>query len=57
MILPADLLELAEEWAEARTEAAWRSSVSRDYYAVFHEARGLVRRLGFEVPRGEVTHA
>ena len=57
MILPADLLDLAEEWADAETEAAWRSSVSRAYYAVFHEARGLMRQLGFEVPRGEVAHA
>ncbi len=57
MIVPADLLELAEQWAEAPTEVAWRSSVSRAYYAVFHEARSLMRQLGFEVPRGEVAHA
>ena len=57
MIVPTDLLELAEQWADARTEVAWRSSVSRAYYAVFHEARGLMRQLGFEVPRGEVAHA
>ena len=57
MIAPADLIELAEMSAEATTEVAWRSSVSRAYYAVFHEARSLLHQLGFDVPRGEQAHA
>jgi HD-like signal output (HDOD) protein len=57
MIAPADLIELAEQSAETTTKAAWHSSISRAYYSVFHEARSLMRQLGFDVPRGEQAHA
>lgn len=38
MTRPADLLALAHEQSAAETEAAWRTSVSRAYYACYHEA-------------------
>jgi uncharacterized protein (UPF0332 family) len=52
-----DFLTLAETWIKGPTEAEWRSSVSRAYYAAFHKARQLLRDLGFLVPRGDQAHA
>jgi hypothetical protein len=34
----AEFLELAEELAARRDEAAWRSAISRGYYAILHVA-------------------
>jgi hypothetical protein len=52
-----DLLEVADDLLGGLKEAHWRSAVSRAYYAAFHEARLLLRRCGFAVPRGEQAHA
>lgn len=57
MIAGSDFLVLAEKWVQAPTEAEWRSAVSRAYYGVFHQARNLIRDLGFVVPRGDQAHA
>ena len=54
---PRDFLTLATALAAGTTEAAWRSAVSRAYYAAFHAARQLLRDLGFRVPRGDQAHA
>jgi uncharacterized protein (UPF0332 family) len=51
-----DFLLVARALAKEKTEAAWRSSVSRAYYAAFHVARHLMRDLGFVVPRSEQAH-
>ena len=52
-----DFLSLARDLLASSTEAAWRSSVSRAYYAAFHVARELLEDVGFTVPRGERAHA
>jgi len=57
MIAALDLLDLAERWIVAPTEAEWRSAISRAYYAAFHDGRSLMRELGFQVPRGDPSHA
>jgi uncharacterized protein (UPF0332 family) len=57
MIAGKDFLTLAEIWITGAGEAEWRSAVSRAYYAAFHEARQLLRGLGFAVPRGDQAHA
>lgn len=51
-----DFLQVAALLAAEQTEADWRSSVSRTYYAVFHVARRLLIDLGFAVPRDEKAH-
>lgn len=57
MIKAREFLTLAEAWIKAGTEAEWRCAVSRAYYASFHEARQLLRDLGFLVPRADQAHA
>ncbi len=52
-----DFLTLAQTLLAEGFEAAWRSAVSRAYYAAFHVARELLDSLGFAVPRGERAHA
>jgi len=52
-----DFLTLAQTLLAASSEAAWRSAVSRAYYAAFHVARELLDSMGFAVPRGERAHA
>ena len=52
-----DFLLVAKDLLTSSTEAAWRSSVSRVYYAAFHVARQLLEDVGFTVPRGERAHA
>ena len=52
-----DFLVLARTWAGSATEAAWRSSTSRAYYAAFHVARDMLDGLGFTVPPSEKAHA
>ncbi len=54
---PRDFLTLANALAAGTTEAAWRTAISRAYYAAFHTARQLLRDLGFRVPRGDQAHA
>lgn len=53
---PHDFLELANEWITGMREAEWRSAVSRAYYAAFHVACDLLRKCGFQVPRGDHAH-
>ena len=52
-----DYLRLARALAAGKTEAEWRSASSRNYYAAFHVARGLLLGLGFHVPRADKAHA
>src|SRR5437870_13362662 len=52
-----DFLSVAKDLLTSPTEAAWRTSVSRAYYAAFYVARQLLEDLGFAVPRGERAHA
>jgi hypothetical protein len=54
---PRDFLVLAQHLAVATTEAAWRTAVSRAYYAAFHVARQLMEDLGFAVPQADRAHA
>jgi uncharacterized protein (UPF0332 family) len=54
---PREFLNLAQQLSLATTEAAWRSAVSRAYYAAFHVARQLVEDLGFTVPRADRAHS
>ena len=57
MIDGNDFLTLADVWITGRTEAEWRSAVSRAYYAAFHKGRQLLRDLRFLIPRGDQAHA
>jgi uncharacterized protein (UPF0332 family) len=52
-----DFLSVAKLLLGAGTEAAWRSAISRAYYAGFHVARELLEDLGFAVPNGDRAHA
>ena len=52
-----DFLVLAQTLVGMPDEAAWRSAVSRAYYAAFHVARHLLEGLGFAVPRADRAHA
>lgn len=52
-----DFLTLANALCAGATEAAWRSAVSRAYYAAFHAGRQLLRDLGFRPPRADQAHA
>ena len=52
-----DFLALAKLLASENTEAAWRSAVSRAYYAAFHVARRLMEDLQFAVPKADRAHA
>jgi uncharacterized protein (UPF0332 family) len=51
-----DFLVLAARLAAGATEADWRSTVSRAYYAGFHVARRLLADLRFTVPRADRAH-
>jgi uncharacterized protein (UPF0332 family) len=51
-----DFLLLASRLAAGTTEADWRTSVSRAYYAAFHIARRLFADLSFTVPRADRAH-
>jgi hypothetical protein len=51
-----DFLPLARTLSNLGTEPAWRSAVSRAYYAAFHVARDWVSALGFVVPAAERAH-
>ncbi len=45
-----EFLVVAEMLAEGTTEAEWRTTVSRAYYAAFHVACECLVALGFRVP-------
>jgi uncharacterized protein (UPF0332 family) len=51
-----DFLSLAARLATGTTEAEWRTTVSRAYYAAFHIARRLLADLKFTVPRADRAH-
>jgi uncharacterized protein (UPF0332 family) len=55
-ITERDLLTTSQRLAGMRDEAAWRSAISRAYYAAFHAARRLLTDLGFIVPRADRAH-
>jgi hypothetical protein len=44
------LLDVGRELAAGLTEAHWRSSVGRAYYALLHEVLGALRQWGFALP-------
>jgi len=52
-----DFLLVAQGLSEEKTEAEWRSGISRSYYALFHVASDLLTMLGFRVPRMDRGHA
>jgi uncharacterized protein (UPF0332 family) len=52
-----EFLKVAQTLLQDQGEGAWRSAVSRAYYAAFHTAREVMGILGFDVPRGERAHA
>jgi uncharacterized protein (UPF0332 family) len=54
---PAAFLDLADDLAVGDNEAAWRTAVSRAYYAAFHAARDFIRKCGFEPPFADRAHA
>jgi hypothetical protein len=49
-------LDLDRELAAGPSEAHWRSSVGRSYYAVLHEVLGTLRRWGFALPARDKVH-
>ena len=51
-----EFLPLAEELIVRNSEAAWRTAVSRAYYAAFHVACDFMRALGFAVPKADRAH-
>ncbi len=48
---------MANDLCEDEREVAWRTAVSRAYYAVFHAAAQLLEQAGFVVPTSEQAHA
>jgi uncharacterized protein (UPF0332 family) len=52
-----DFLPLAQMLVRLGTEPAWRTAVSRAYYAAFHVARDFIEDLGFAVPAAQGAHA
>ena len=54
---PREFLALARVLSLDTTQAAWRTAVSRAYYAAFHVARLLLTDLGFVVPQADRAHA
>jgi hypothetical protein len=50
------LLDIGRELAAGSTEAHWRSSVGRAYYALPHEVLGALARWGFALPPRDKVH-
>jgi hypothetical protein len=50
------LFDVARELAAGSSEAHWRSSVGRSYYALLHEVLGMLRRWGFSIPPRDKVH-
>jgi hypothetical protein len=50
------LLDVARELAAGSSEAHWRSSVGRAYYALLHEVLDSLRRWGFTLPPRDKVH-
>ena len=51
-----DFINVAAELAYGSTEAHWRSSISRAYYAVFHKAKDALSDKSVYVPRNKNSH-
>ncbi len=51
------LLDIGRELAAGSTEAHWRSSVGRAYYALLHEVLGALARWGFALPPRDKVHS
>jgi hypothetical protein len=51
------LLDISRELAAGSTEAHWRSSVGRAYYALLHEVLGALARWGFALPPRDKVHS
>jgi hypothetical protein len=49
-------LDVARELAAGPSEAHWRSSVGRAYYALRHEVLGTLRRWGLALPPRDKVH-
>jgi hypothetical protein len=49
-------LSVARELIRGRTEAHWRSSAGRSYYALFLECRDALARWGFTLHRHATIH-
>jgi uncharacterized protein (UPF0332 family) len=52
-----DFFALAGQLHRMQDEAAWRSAVSRAYYAAFHAAREFFVSMRFVVARSDKAHA
>ncbi len=50
------LLDIGRELPAGSTEAHWRSSVGRAYYALLHEVLGALGRWGFALPPRDKVH-
>jgi hypothetical protein len=50
------LIDVGRQLAAGPTEAHWRSSVGRAYYALLHEILGALRRWGFAQPARDKVH-
>ena len=51
-----DFIEVAAELANGRTEAHWRSAISRAYYAAFHVAKEALAKQKVWIPRSHLGH-
>ena len=51
------LLDVGRELAAGPTEAHWRSSVGRSYYALLHVILGSLGRWGFAAPPRDKVHS
>ena len=53
---PQEFLVIAHRLALESTEAAWRTSVSRAYYAIFHVCRDRLADWGFLTRQSDQAH-
>ncbi|MCI0696043.1 hypothetical protein L0337_29090 [candidate division KSB1 bacterium] len=53
---PVLFLDVAKKFLSIPSEAAYRSAVSRAYYAVFHAAASFLEKLGFKRTKGPQEH-
>jgi uncharacterized protein (UPF0332 family) len=51
-----DFIQVAKDLIKGASEAHWRSSISRSYYAAFHISRRFVLRKGGGVPQTRDAH-
>jgi len=51
-----EFMPLAERLAQENSEANWRTSISRAYYAAFHVACEFMASHGFDVPKADRAH-